>query len=67
MGLLLSGDYDKVKAMVRGNTAALGDWLRTVLYGGDQYVEAATLKAPAGKAAVKAQVVINTPLSRHGD
>lgn len=64
MGLLISGDYTKVKAMVEGNTAALGDFLRTVLYGGDNYVEADTLKGPAGKAAMKAQFVINTSLGR---
>lgn len=67
MGLLLSGDYSKVRALVQGNTAGLGDYLRTVLYGGDHYVEADTLKGPAGKAVVKAQVVIDTPLSRHGN
>ena len=64
MGLLLSGDYTKVGAMVEGNTASLGDYLRTVLYGGDNYIEADTLKGPAGKAVVKAQIVIETALGR---
>lgn len=64
MGLLLGGDYTKVKAMVEGNTAALGDYLRTVLYGGDNYIEADTLKGPAGKAHVKATFVIQTSMGR---
>ena len=64
MGLLMGGDYTKVKAMVEGNSAALGDFLRTVLYGGDNYIEADTLKGPAGKAHVKATYVIETSLGR---
>lgn len=64
MGLLLAGDYTKVNAMVHGNTGALGDYLRTVLYGGDNYIEADTLKGPAGKAVVKGRFVIDGPLSR---
>ena len=64
IGLLIAGDYSKVSAKVEGDTGALGDYLRTVLYGGDNYIEADTLKGPAGKAIVKAQVVINTSLGR---
>lgn len=64
MGLLMAGDYTKVGAMVEGNTAALGDYLRTVLYGGDNYIEADTLKGPAGKAHVKATFVIETAMGR---
>lgn len=63
-GLLLGGDYTKVGAKVEGDTGAIGDYLRTVLYGGDNYVEADTLKGPAGKAVVKAQVVIETAMGR---
>ena len=64
MGLLMSGDYAKVLARVEGDTSIVGDYLRTVLYGGDNYVEADTLKGAAGKAVVKAQFIINTPLGR---
>lgn len=64
MALLLSGDYTKINAKVAGDTSALGDFIRTTLYGGDHYVEADTLKAPAGKAVVKAVFVIDSPLSR---
>lgn len=64
MGIMISGDYTKVKAMVEGNTSALGDYMRTVLFGGDMYVEADTLKGPAGKAVVKASAFIDSPISR---
>lgn len=64
MGLLMSGDYTKAGAMVEGNTAALGDFIRTVLYGGDNFIEADTLKGPAGKAIVKARFVIETKMGR---
>lgn len=64
LGMLISGDYTKVSAMVEGHTGTIGDYLRTVLYGGDNYIEADTLKGPAGKAVVKGQFVINTPLGR---
>lgn len=64
MGLLLTGDYTKVGAMVEGNTAALGDYLRTVLYGGDNYIEADTIKEPAGKAIVKGAFTIETKMGR---
>lgn len=64
IGLLLAGDYTKVNAMVHGNTAALGDYLRTTLYGGDNYIEADTLKGPAGKAHSKGLFVIESALSR---
>lgn len=64
MGLLLAGDYTKVGAMVEGNTAALGDYLRTVLFGGDNYIEASTLKGDTGKSYVKARTTIHSALSR---
>lgn len=64
MALMMAGDYTKVKARVEGDAGSVGDFLRTVLYGGDNYIEADTLKGPAGKAVVKAQVVISTAMGR---
>ncbi len=64
MALMIGGDYTKVKAKVEGDTSALGDYLRTVLFGGDNYIEANTLKTQAGKSYVKASVYIDGPLSR---
>ncbi len=64
LGLLIGGDYTKVKAKIEGDTAATGDFLRTVLFGGDNYVEADTLKGPAGKAVVKASIFLDSPIAR---
>lgn len=64
MGLLIAGDYSTVNAKIEGDTSALGDYLRTVLFGGDQYIEADTLKAAAAKATIKMVVAIETHLTR---
>lgn len=66
-GLLIAGDYAKVQAKIQGDTSTLGDYLRTVLFGGDNYVETNTLKTQAGKGYVKASIAIQSSLSRfHG-
>jgi len=62
IGLLISGDYPKVQSVVESDSGALGDWIRTVLFGGDTYIEQDTLKGAAGKAAVKIQLGIDSPL-----
>lgn len=64
LGQLIAGDYTKVKARIEGDTSAIGDYLRTVLFGGDNYIEADTLKGPAGKAVVKASFAIDSAISR---
>ena len=64
MGLLISGDYTKVKAKIEGDTSALGDYLRTVLFGGDNYIEADTLKGPAAKSVMMVKAVIDSPIRR---
>lgn len=66
MGLLMGGDYTRVQAMIESNTGNLGDFIRTVLFGGDNYIEADTLKGAAGKATVKGSFDISSPLSRVG-
>lgn len=65
MALMISGDYSKVMSKIEGDTSATGDYLRTILFGGDQYVEADTLKGPAGKAVVKAVAAIDSPIRRN--
>lgn len=64
MGLLQGGDYTKIKAIIEGNTAALGDYVRTMLFGGDHYAEASTIVATSAKAYVKARIAIDGPLRR---
>lgn len=64
IGALMAGDYTTIKARIEGDTSAVGDYLRTVLFGGDNYIEASTLKAPSGQAFIKASFVIDGPISR---
>ena len=64
MGLMMSGDYSRVQAMIQGNTAALGDYIRTVLFGGDNFVEGSTLKGLTGKGVVKGVFGIDSLLLR---
>lgn len=64
MGLLIAGDYTTVKAKIEGDTSVLGDFLRTVLFGGNNYIEADTLKGAAAKATSKASFFIESPISR---
>lgn len=64
MGLLMAGDYSSVSAKIEGDTSTSGDFLRTVLFGGDNYIEADTLKGPAGKAVAKASFFIESAISR---
>lgn len=64
MSLLIAGDYTKVMSRVENDTSSSGDYLRTVLFGGDQFVEADTLKGPAAKATVKAVINIDSRMSR---
>lgn len=64
MGLLIAGDYAKIDAKIKGDTGSGGDFIRTVLFGGDNYIEADTLKGAAGKASAKASFFIQSPISR---
>lgn len=64
MGLLIGGDYTKVKAKIEADTSNLGDQLRTVLFGGDSFIEADTLKGATGNAIAKASFYIESPISR---
>lgn len=64
LGTLIGGDYTRVSAKVEGDASSPGDYLRTILFGGDNYIEADTLKGPAGKAVVKASFAIDSPISR---
>lgn len=64
MGLLTLGDYDKVKGFIRSNSGAVGDFIRTVLYGGDSYIEASTMKGTSVKAYCKIKLDVTGPLDR---
>ena len=64
IGLLMAGDYTKIRAMIKGNAAALGDYIRTTLFGGDAFIEASTYTDPSLKAYSKVVAFIETPLQR---
>lgn len=66
MGYLIGGDYTRIMAQIQGDTSTNGDFLRTVLFGGDNFIEADTLKKQAGKAHVIGTYSIDSPLKRGG-
>lgn len=61
MKALIGGDIQRVQAMIQQDTSGAGDRLRTVLFGGDNYVEADTLKNDPAKAYLKVWCSIETP------
>lgn len=65
VGLMIAGDYTKVMAKISGDAAAKGDYIRTVLFGGDNYIETDTLKGPTGNAFVKGVFHIDSPIKRN--
>lgn len=61
MKALIGGDMSRIQEIIQADTGATGDALRTLMFGGDNYVEADTLKADAAKATVKIWAAIETP------
>lgn len=57
----IGGDYSRVQALIRRDTGELGDNLRTMLFGGDNYIESNTLKGVTSKNYVKCQAWFTTP------
>ncbi len=64
MGIMMSGDYSRVRAKIEGDTGTVGDYIRTTLFGGDNYVEASTIVADTAKMNVKATLYVDSPLQR---
>lgn len=58
---LIGGDMSRVQAMIQSDTGGEGDALRTMLFGGDNFIEADTLKADPVKAYAKVFAQIQTP------
>ncbi len=61
---LMSGDYTRVANQIASDTGVQGDWLRTVLFGGDNFIEASTLVGTTVKAYALMDPHISGPLSR---
>lgn len=57
----IGGDMQRIQEIIQADTGATGDALRTLLFGGDNYVEADTLKADAAKATIKVWASFETP------
>lgn len=64
MALLRSGQLARIQQKIATDTSAAGDWLRTVLFGGDNFIEASTLVSTSVKAYFKGRLHISGPLSR---
>ncbi len=64
LALLRSGQLGKIKAKIAGDTGLQGDYIRTILFGGDNYIESSTITGGDVKAYVKMRVHISGPLSR---
>ncbi len=64
LALLKSGQLSRIQQKIATDTGATGDWLRTVLFGGDNFTEASTFVGTSVKAYMKARLHISGPLSR---
>lgn len=61
--MLIGGDLMRVQAHIEKNTSSEGDWIRTVLFGGDAYIEADTVKGENMKLYAKGVFTVETPYS----
>ena len=66
--ILVSGDMTRVEGHILNDTGDIGDYIRTVLFGGDTFLESDTAKEPDAKAYAKGVVTVETPyrLTRFG-
>lgn len=60
---LIGGDISRVQMILRNDTSNVGDHLRTIMFGGDNYIEADTLKGVTAKAYMKVWASFTTPYS----
>lgn len=59
--MLVGGDLSRVQGHIEKDSGTVGDWIRTVLFGGDMYAEADTVKGESLKAYAKGVVTVETP------
>lgn len=66
--ILVSGDRTRVEGHILNDTGDIGDYIRTVLFGGDTFLESDTAKELDAKAYAKGVVTVETPyqLTRFG-
>ena len=59
---LIGGDLQRVQDIIERDQGVMGDWVRTMLFGGDTYIGAAdTLKENDAKSYAKAVFTVETP------
>lgn len=63
--LLKAGVINRVNSQIKSDGGAFGDLIRTVMFGGDIFIEASTVKTDDVKAYVKATVHISSPYTRN--
>ena len=61
--MLIGGDAARVQAHILHDNSPIGDYIRTILFGGDTYVEADTLKGSHAKVSAKGVATVETPYS----
>lgn len=61
LSTLIGGDMQRVQEMLAHDTGVIGDRLRTTMFGGDVYIESATIRPLDAKACLKAWASIETP------
>ncbi len=65
IGLLKAGVINRVAAQIATDSGTVGDTIRTILFGGDNFIEASTIKAVSVKAYMTIEAHISGPLSRN--
>jgi len=60
---LIAGDLSRVQSILSGDTSAFGDILRTIMFGGDNFIEADTLQGDDMKCYMKIRAQFTTPYS----
>ena len=61
--MLIGGDLSRVQAHIEKDSGTVGDYIRTMLFGGDAYIEADTVKGEAMKHYWKGVATVDTPYS----
>lgn len=61
LGPLVGGDSQRVQELIQSNTGSIGDRLRTILFGGDLFIETDTIQALNAKVGIKVWASVETP------
>lgn len=61
--IFVGGDLTRMQRYIEKDTGDTGDWLRTMMFGGDSFIEADTIKELPAKSFVKGVATIQTPYS----